>query len=94
MSKPALLMTGAMMPLIENGCDAAFTVHRLHEAVDREALLKQVAPEIRAICTGGHTGVKTDDALIGQFPNLKIVGNLGWATTRLRWRRPSGAASS
>jgi lactate dehydrogenase-like 2-hydroxyacid dehydrogenase len=77
MSKPALLMTGAMMPLIENGCDAAFTVHRLHNAPDREALLKQVAPEIRAICTGGHTGVKTDDALMGRFPNLKVVGNFG-----------------
>ena len=70
-------MTGPMMPLIENGCDAAFTVHRLHKAADREALLKQVAPEIRAICTGGHTGVKTDDALMGRFPNLKIVGNFG-----------------
>jgi lactate dehydrogenase-like 2-hydroxyacid dehydrogenase len=77
MAKPALLMTGPMMPLIANGCDAAFTVHRLWQAADREALLKQVAPEIRAICTGGHTGVKTDEALMGRFPNLKIVGNFG-----------------
>ena len=30
-----------------------------------------------AICTGGHTGVKTDDALMGRFPKLKIVGNFG-----------------
>ena len=77
MSKPALLMTGPMMPLIENGCDAAFTVHRLQQAADREALLKQIAPDIRAICTGSHTGVKTDAALMGHFPNLKIVGNFG-----------------
>jgi lactate dehydrogenase-like 2-hydroxyacid dehydrogenase len=77
MAKPALLMTGPMMPLIANGCDAAFTVHRLWQAADREALLKQVAPEIRAICTGGHTGVKTDEALMGRFPTLKIVGNFG-----------------
>jgi lactate dehydrogenase-like 2-hydroxyacid dehydrogenase len=77
MAKPALLMTGPMMPLIENGCDAAFTVHRLHKAADREALLKEVAPEIRAICTGGHTGVRTDDALMARFANLKIVGNFG-----------------
>jgi lactate dehydrogenase-like 2-hydroxyacid dehydrogenase len=77
MSKPHLLMTGPMMPLIEDGCDAAFTVHQLHKAVDREALLEQVAPDIRAICTGGHTGVKTDDGLMGRFPNLKIVGNFG-----------------
>src|SRR5690349_13897896 len=77
MSKPALLMTGPMMPLITKGCDRIFTVHRLDEAADREALLAKVAPEICAICTGGHTGVKTDDALMGRFPKLKIVGNFG-----------------
>jgi lactate dehydrogenase-like 2-hydroxyacid dehydrogenase len=77
MAKPALLMTGEMMPLIMQGCDARFEVHRLWQAADREAMLKQVAPDIRAICTGGHTGVKTDDALMGRFPNLKIVGNFG-----------------
>jgi lactate dehydrogenase-like 2-hydroxyacid dehydrogenase len=77
MSKPALLMTGPMMPLIESGCDAAFTVHRLQNAPDPEAFLKQVAPDITAICTGGHTGVKTDAELMGRFPNLRIVGNFG-----------------
>lgn len=77
MSKPSLLMTGPMMPLIMEGCDNAFTVHRLWETGDREALLAKVAPEICAICTGGHTGVKTDDALMARFPKLKIVGNFG-----------------
>lgn len=77
MSKPALLMTGPMMPMIMAGCDDAFQVHRLWEAADREALIKQVAGDIRAICTGGHTGVNTDDALMARFPNLKIVGNFG-----------------
>jgi lactate dehydrogenase-like 2-hydroxyacid dehydrogenase len=66
-----------MMPLIESGCDAAFTVHRLQNAPDPEAFLKQVAPDITAICTGGHTGVKTDAELMGRFPNLRIVGNFG-----------------
>lgn len=77
MPKPALLMTGPMMPLIDKGVENAFTVHRLHEAADREALLGKVAPDIRAICTGGHTGVKTDDALMARFPGLKIIGNFG-----------------
>ena len=44
MAKPALLMTGPMMPLIARGCEDAFIVHRLWEASDREALLRQVAP--------------------------------------------------
>jgi lactate dehydrogenase-like 2-hydroxyacid dehydrogenase len=66
-----------MMPLIADGLHKVFTVHALQEASDREALLKKVAPSIRAICTGGHTGVKTDDALMARFPGLKVIGNFG-----------------
>jgi len=77
MSKPGLLNTGPMMPLIEEGVEKAFVVHRLHQAADREALLKRIAPDVRAICTGSHTGVKTDAALMAGFPNLKIIGNFG-----------------
>jgi lactate dehydrogenase-like 2-hydroxyacid dehydrogenase len=77
MSKPALLVTGPMMPLIDKGVENAFSVHRLHQAADREALLAKVAPEIRAICTGGHTGVKTDEAFMARFPGLRIIGNFG-----------------
>ncbi|RTL64605.1 MAG: 2-hydroxyacid dehydrogenase, partial [Hyphomicrobiales bacterium] len=71
--KPALLLTGPMMPLIEDGVAAAFTVHRLHQAPDREAFLKGIAGDIEAICTGGHTGVKTDKALIERCPKLKVI---------------------
>ncbi len=77
MSKPTLLSTGPMMSLIEEGVDRSFTVHRLHQAGDREALLKKVGPQVRAICTGSHTGVKTDAAMIGLCPNLKVIGNFG-----------------
>ena len=77
MPKPALLTTGPMMSLIEEGIDRAFVVHRLQQASDREALLKKVGPDIRAICTGSHTGVKTDAAMMGHCPNLKIIGNFG-----------------
>jgi lactate dehydrogenase-like 2-hydroxyacid dehydrogenase len=77
MQKPALLTTGPMMALIEEGITASFLVHRLQEARDREALLRRIGPEVCAICTGSHTGVKTDAALIGRFPNLRIIGNFG-----------------
>ena len=77
MQKPALLTTGPMMALIEEGIAKAFLVHRLHEARDREALLRRIGPEVRAICTGSHTGVKTDAVLIGRFPSLRIIGNFG-----------------
>ena len=77
MAKPALLSTGPMMSLIEEGIDKSFTVHRLHQAGDRDALLRKVGPDVRAICTGSHTGVKTDAAMIALCPNLKVIGNFG-----------------
>jgi lactate dehydrogenase-like 2-hydroxyacid dehydrogenase len=77
MAKPALLMTGEMMDLIDRGVEKSFTVHRLHKAGDREGLLKKIAPDVAAICTGGWTGVKVDDAFMARFPKLRIVGNFG-----------------
>jgi lactate dehydrogenase-like 2-hydroxyacid dehydrogenase len=77
MAKPALLMTGQMMPLIMKGCEAAFEVLRYWEAPDRDAFMKEVGRSVRAICTGTFTGVKTSDAMMALCPNLKIVGNFG-----------------
>jgi lactate dehydrogenase-like 2-hydroxyacid dehydrogenase len=77
MAKPALLMTGEIMPLITQGCDVRFEVQRYSEAPDREALLKRVGPSIAAICTGSITGVKTTDAMMAACPNLKIIANFG-----------------
>ena len=56
MAKPALLITGEMMPLVMRGCEAHFEVKRYWEAPDRDAFVKQVGPSIRAICTGSFTG--------------------------------------
>jgi lactate dehydrogenase-like 2-hydroxyacid dehydrogenase len=77
MSKPVLLETGPMMGMISAQLAAAFTTHKLHEEKDREALLAKIAPDVVAICTGGHTGVKTDAAFQARFPKLKIIGNFG-----------------
>src|SRR5438552_6318195 len=77
MSKPALLNTGWMMPLVEEGIAKAFEVHSLHEASDGEALLRKIGPDVRAICTGSHTGVRTDQAMMALCPGLKIIGNFG-----------------
>jgi lactate dehydrogenase-like 2-hydroxyacid dehydrogenase len=66
-----------MMALIEEGVAAPFEVHRLHEAPDRETLLRRIGPDVRAICTGSHTGVRTDEAMMALCPGLKIIGNFG-----------------
>lgn len=77
MARPALLMTGSMMPLIEEQLQQAFDVHRLAKPADLEATLAKVGESVEAICTSGHTGVKVDDALMARLPKLKIVGNFG-----------------
>ena len=77
MSKPVLLNTGPMMPLIEKGIARDFEVHRLHEADDHATLLRKIGPSVRAICTGSHTGVRTDEAMMALCPGLRIIGNFG-----------------
>lgn len=77
MTKPALLSTGPMMPLMVEALEAAFEVHWMHEFADVEATLTEIGPRIEAVCTGAHTGVKTDRALMSRLPRLKIVANYG-----------------
>jgi lactate dehydrogenase-like 2-hydroxyacid dehydrogenase len=77
MSKPALLSTGPMMPLIADQLEAAFEVHWMHKVGDVSALVQSVGPRIEAVCTGSHTGVKTDAALLARLPALKVIGNFG-----------------
>jgi lactate dehydrogenase-like 2-hydroxyacid dehydrogenase len=77
MSKPGLLNTGPMMDLINAGLAKAFVVYGLHEVDDREALFAKAGSAIRALCTGSHTGVRTDAAMLDRLPNLKIIGNFG-----------------
>ncbi|MGL4323631.1 MAG: 2-hydroxyacid dehydrogenase [Beijerinckiaceae bacterium] len=68
-------MTAPTQPLIVNGVDKAFRLHKAWEAKDPGAFIASIAPEIRGIALGGHTRV--DDAFLAQFPNLKIVSSLG-----------------
>ena len=77
MTKPALLSTGVQMPLVSAGIEAQFEVHWLQKAADPAKLIAEVGPRVEAICTGAHTGVKTDAAMMAQMPRLKVIGNLG-----------------
>ena len=74
-NKPDLILTGPMMPLIEEQADRLFTVHRLAKAKDRDALISEIAPRIRAIATAGHFPV--NGALMQKLPKLEIVANFG-----------------
>jgi lactate dehydrogenase-like 2-hydroxyacid dehydrogenase len=74
-NKPDLILTGPMMPLIEEQAERLFTVHRLAQAKDRNALIAEIAPRIRAIATAGH--IPVNGALMEKLPKLEIVANFG-----------------
>lgn len=76
MSDFEIVMTGPVMPLIREGLEARFTVHKLHEIADKEAFFATKARDIRGMVGGSGHG-RIDGSLMGKFPNLGIVGNFG-----------------
>jgi lactate dehydrogenase-like 2-hydroxyacid dehydrogenase len=88
--KIELLQIGPMMPLIQEQLDALFTVHRLAHANGHDAILKEVAPRIRAIATAGTAPV--NGALMQRLPGLEIVGNfgVGYDTVDAKWAGEHG----
>jgi lactate dehydrogenase-like 2-hydroxyacid dehydrogenase len=55
--------------------DQEFTCHKLHEAPERAAFLKQHAPNVRALATFGPAGA--DAKLMDALPKLEIISNFG-----------------
>jgi hydroxypyruvate reductase len=52
-----------------------FVCHKMHEANDREAFLKQHAPAVRGLATFGPMPV--DGRLMDALPKLEIISNFG-----------------
>lgn len=76
--KPEILLVEGMMPQLEEALDAAYQVHRLAKAADRDAFLTQVAPGVRGVVTGGGTGIA--NATADKLPALEIVAINGVGT--------------
>src|SRR6202521_5914839 len=72
-----VLMVGPVMPLIEQGIARAFTLHKLWEAPDREALIAKLAPRLRAMAAGGGKHEPMGADFLGRFPKLEIVSSFG-----------------
>jgi lactate dehydrogenase-like 2-hydroxyacid dehydrogenase len=66
-----LLQLQSFSRTLEAALDARYAVHRLHDAVDPDALLATVGSKVRGIVTGGGTGVPA--ALWDRLPALEIV---------------------
>jgi lactate dehydrogenase-like 2-hydroxyacid dehydrogenase len=73
--KPELVMVGPMMPHVMEALDGDFTVHRLWEARDKAALLKEVGGTVQAIATSGHLGASAE--MMDALPKLEIIGCYG-----------------
>jgi lactate dehydrogenase-like 2-hydroxyacid dehydrogenase len=74
--KPEALLVGPPKPLIVNGLSAAFTVHPLAAAVDKDKLLQTVGPGVRAIaCSVVSENVTRQ--LMERCPRLEIVSTFG-----------------
>ena len=76
--KPELLMIEPVMPEIETKLDAAYQVHRLFRERDPKSFIASLGPRIRAIVTGGGTGVSND--IVDMLPKLEIIAINGVGT--------------
>lgn len=68
-----ILVPGPIMPSVHEALDDAFTMHRLWEADDRDAMLAEIGPKIRGIALHG----RCDAALMRACPGLEIVSSFG-----------------
>jgi lactate dehydrogenase-like 2-hydroxyacid dehydrogenase len=71
-----VLMPAPGMPIIGERIAARATLHKIYEAADPAAALREVAPRIRALVVTFH-GVRVDDAYMAQFPKLEIITSFG-----------------
>jgi hydroxypyruvate reductase len=83
--KPEILMVESMMPETEAQLEAAYRVHRLYNAEDRAALLKEVGPMVRGIATGGRLGASAE--IIDALPRLEIIAINGVGTDAIDLER-------
>ena len=73
--KPDLLMIGPLLPQTMAELDACYTLHRYDLCADREALVAQLAPQLKAIATRGDYPLGGD--LMRCFPHLKLIASSG-----------------
>ncbi len=78
MTKPEILMMGPYPTWDVEDLESNYTVHKLWEAPDQAAFLRQVGGNIRAIATRGEIGASAE--LMTALPRLEIVSCYGVGT--------------
>ena len=75
MSKPDLLLICGVTDRMMDRLTAEFTVHQIQSIPDLDAFFIERGPDIVAVATDGHLGLKTE--IMERLPNLKIVSSYG-----------------
>lgn len=90
MTTQHLLMNGPLMTHVEEAFDKTYTVHRLWQSGDPDALVAKNAASIRAIATDGHVGASR--ALMERLPNLQIIvcQGVGYDSIDIAYAREKG----
>src|SRR5215831_3410535 len=74
--KPDILLLGPPKSTIANGLAPLFSVHRLIEAKDQDALMASLADRVRGFAVT-FSNIPIDGALMSRFPRLEIVASFG-----------------
>ena len=74
--KTEILLVGPPKPVIVNGLDPAVNLIRLAEAKDKDKLVAELGPRLRAIAMS-VTSERMDGAFMARFPKLEIVSSFG-----------------
>lgn len=74
--KPDVLLVGNRKPVLMQGLEPAVTLHDYLGATDKDALIKSVGDQIRAIAVA-YTANKIDAAFMRQFPKLEQISSFG-----------------
>ncbi|WP_299811914.1 2-hydroxyacid dehydrogenase [uncultured Roseibium sp.] len=74
MTPVEILMPRPMPLLVQEKLDAEFVVHKLFEADDPDALLREVGAKVRGVAAMGG---KMDAAFLAKVPNAEIIASFG-----------------
>lgn len=75
MMKPQVLQVAAIYGPSQARLEADYPVHRLWQAADRDALVREVAPQVEVVVTTGGAGAAR--SLIEQLPRLRLIACFG-----------------
>jgi len=92
MKTEILQLNPILIASINEQLEARYRVHRLFKEVDKEGYVAMHGRGIRAVITGGHTGIS--NALMDQLPALQVVAinGVGTDAVDLNYARARGIA--